>query len=285
MRLIKHNTSYKQNTKKMSLVMKPLCLPFAPTTDTTLTLMEDQANAIEGLLYEALPSIKKNDAETLARRLSILLAKQSSGCLMKGPITKEQLKRLCMRLLRVAREKRRTSLSLLDAAEETSSIDNNTKPALFPPLNTKAKVERHHELINVVGEANYNEILEVTNKIKDIRKRSSLWTKYSHHFADSLKVEEERLPASQGLPTAISDIYFRTRLVDVMRVVDSTSTRTLQETPPPCACIVKKVDWDYLLRDAKEKLHAFCTFEQENALDVDQGALLLCACSGVKARA
>lgn len=241
----------------MNLVMKTVCPAFAPA-DTRAG--DDQASIIEGLIYEALPSIKKNDAERLSRRLSILLSKESSG--LKGPISKLQLKRLCMRLLRVARKKRQPSLSLIENAA------NNDKSALYDNrnvVNTKAKVERHHELMNVVGEANYNEILDITN-----RKSSSLWTKFSHHIADSIKAEEERLPASQCLPPVLSDIYFRTRLVDVMRVVDSTSIRTIQETPVPCACIVKNVDWDDLLRDAKEKLLAFRAFEHENNDDVEQ---------------
>lgn len=252
-------------------MMKTLCPDLAPA-DTREG--DDQASVIEGLIYEALPSIKKNDAERLSRRLSILLSKELSG--LKGPISKQQLKRLCMRLLRVARKKRQPSLSLIENAA------NNDKSALYDKrnvVNTKAKVERHHELMNVVGEANYNEILDITNQIKDIRKSSSLWTKFSHHFADSLKAEEERLPASQCLPPVLSDIYFRTRLVDVMRVVDSTSIRTLQETPVPCACIVKNVDWNDLLRDAKEKLLAFRAFEHENNDDVEQRDLLLCPLS------
>jgi len=242
---------------------------------------DDQVNVVEGLIYEALPSIKKNDAERLSRRLSILLSKESSG--LKGPISKQQLKRLCMRLLRAARNKRLPSLSLIsDAATKENAANNEKSAAPFDNrnvVNTKAKVERHHELMNVVGEANYNEILDITNQIKDIRKSSSLWTKFSHHFADPLKAEEERLPASQCLPPVLSDIYFHTRLVDVMRVVDSTSTRTLQETPVPCACIVKNVDWNDLLRDAKEKLLAFRAFEQENNGDVEQRNLLLCPLS------
>lgn len=261
----------------MNLVMKTVCPAFAPA-DTRAG--DDQASVIEGLIYEALPSIKKNDAERLSRRLSILLSKESSG--LKGPISKQQLKRLCMRLLRVARKKRQPSLSLISDAATKENAANNDKSALFDNrnvVNTKAKVERHHELMNVVGEANYNEILDITNQIKDIRKSSSLWTKFSHHFADSLKAEEERLPASQGLPPVLSDIYFRTRLVDVMRVVDSTSIRTLQETPVPCACIVKNVDWNDLLRDAKEKLLAFRAFEHENNDDVEQRNLLLCPLS------
>ena len=260
------------------LVMKTVCPALAPV-DTREG--DDQVNVIEGLIYEALPSINKHDADRLARRLSILLSKESSG--LKGPVSKQQLKRLCMRLLRVARKKRQPSLSLIsDAATKENAANKEEKSALFDNrnvVNTKAKVERHHELMNIVGEANYNEILDITNQIKDIRKSSSLWTKFSHHFVDSLKVEEERLPASQGLPPVLSDIYFRTRLVDVMRIVDSTSIRTLQETPVPCACIVKNVDWNDLLRDAKEKLLAFRAFEQENNDDVEQRNLLLCPLS------
>ncbi len=222
-----------------------------------------------------MPSIKKPDAERLARQLSTLLRKLSPDCTMKGPLAKEQLKRLCMRLLRLAREKRRLSLSLVDVNVETS-IDSEKK-TLFPQkMTTKAAVERHHQLINVVGEANYDEINRVTNEIRDIRKCSGLWTKYSHRFVDSLKVEEESIPASKGLPKAIYDIYFRIRLVDVMAVVDAKSSKTFEETPSPCACIVRRVDWDYVLRDAQEKLEAFRKFERENPMTPDDESPFQC---------
>lgn len=218
----------------------------------------------EGLLYEAMPSIKKADAERLARQLSILLRKQSPDIPMKGSFAKEQLKRLSMRLLRLARAKRRPSLSLVDATEETSTEDNEKKTMLFPQkMNIDAKKERHHMLINLVGDAKYDEICQITKEIRDIRKSSSLWTKYSHRFVDSLKLEEESMPASKGLPTAIHDVYFRIRLLDVMAVVDAKSSFKFEETPQKCACIVKRVDWNQLLRDAKEKLEAFRKLERE----------------------
>eukprot|EP00975_Prorocentrum_lima_P058367 12248016-Prorocentrum_lima.AAC.1 len=65
-----------------------------------------------------------------------------------------------MRLLRLAKEKRRPSLSLVDTTEETP-IEDSEKKTLFPQkMNIDAKVERHHKLINVVGEAKYDEINE-----------------------------------------------------------------------------------------------------------------------------
>ncbi len=212
-----------------------------------------------------MPSIKKPDAERLARQLSILLHKQSPDTPMTGSFAKEQLKRLSMRLLRLARAKRRPSLSLVDTTEDTSIEDNKKKPQLLCPqkLNTDAKKERHHMLINSVGEAAYDEINQITDEIRDIRKSSSLWTKYSHRFVDSLKLEEESMSASQGLPTAIHDIYFSVRLLDVMAVVDAKSSLKFDQTPKPCACIVKRVDWNQLLIDAKEKLEAFRKLERE----------------------
>jgi hypothetical protein len=153
--------------------MKTLLCPALDPVDTSED--DDQVNVVEGLIYEALPSIKKNDAERLSRRLSILLSTESSG--LKGPISKQQLKRLCMRLLRAARGKRLPSLSLIsDAATKENAANNEKSAAPFDNrnvVNTKAKVERHHELMNVVGEANYNEILDITNQIKDIRKSSN----------------------------------------------------------------------------------------------------------------
>ncbi len=217
-----------------------------------------------------MPSIKKADAGRLARQLSILLHKQSPHISMKGSLAKEQLKRLSMRILRLAREKRRPSLSLLDPNEDISREDCEKKtllPQLFPQnMNTVAKVERHHMLINVVGEAKYDEIDHITKQIRDIRKTNSLWTQYSHRFVDSLKLEEERLPASKGLPSEIYDVYFRIKLLDVMAVVDAKSSGTFEETPQPCACIVNKVDWDHLLLDAKEKLDAFRKLERESSM-------------------
>lgn len=185
---------------------------------------------------------------------------------MKSSLAKEQLKRLSMRILRLAREKRRPSLSLVDATEEISK-EVCEKKALFPQnMNTDAKVERHHMLINVVGEAKYDEIDHITKQIRDIRKCSSLWTQYSHRFVDSLTLEEERLPISKGLPSEIYDVYFRVKLLDVMAVVDAKSSVTFEETPQPCACIVNKVDWDFLLLDAKEKLDAFRKLERESSM-------------------
>ncbi len=213
-----------------------------------------------------MPSIKKADAERLAHHLSILLHKQSPDISMKGSLAKGQLKRLSMRILRLAREKRRPSLSLVDATEEIPREDCEMK-TLFPQkMSIDAKVERHHMLINVAGEAKYDEIDQITKRIKDIRKSSSLWTQYSHRFLDSLKLEEESLPASKGLPTAIYDVYFRIKLLDVMAVVDAKSSITFEETPQPCACIVNRVDWDHLLRDAKEKLDAFHKLERESSM-------------------
>jgi len=248
-------------------VLKPLCSTvYASIAMEGQDSDDEKRNVIEGLLYEAMPSIKKADAERLARQLSTLLHKLSPDCPMEGSLAKKQLKVLCTRLLRLARQKRRPSLSLVDATEETA-IDSEKK-TLFPQkMTTQAAVERHHQLINVVGEANYDEIYRVTNEIRDIRKCSGLWTKYSHRFVDSLKVEEESISASKGLPAAIHDIYFRIRLLDVMAVVDAKSSKTFEETPSLCACIVKRVDWDCVLRDAQEKLEAFRKFERENPQD------------------
>eukprot|EP00985_Skeletonema_marinoi_P020773 scaffold12430_cov137-Skeletonema_marinoi.AAC.5 len=259
--------------------MKPQCSNniYASSAMEDQDSEEERCNAIESHLHEAMPSIKKADAERLARQLSILLHKQSPGISMKGSLAKEQLKRLSMRLLRLAKEKRRPSLSLVDTTEE-SPIEDSEKKTLFPQkMNIDAKVERHHKLINVVGEAKYDEINEVTKELRDIRKRSSLWTKYSHRFVDSLKLEEESIPASKGLPTAVYDVYFRIRLVDVMAVVDAKSSITFEETPQSCACIVERVDWDNLLSDAKEKLDAFRKLEQE--ISMESGEELTFQCS------
>ena len=166
---------------------------------------------------------------------------------------------------------------------ETKAVEqpsNNTAAAARRVDDHRAKVDRHHILMELVGETKYNEILCISQEIKEIRRTSSTWTKFSQEFTQTQKVintrrhsdwsnytcdhsfmEEERAPVSKAFPGPIIDIYFRTRLVDAMRVVDARTSRTLEECPEPCACVVQRVGWDALLEDAKDKLREFREFE------------------------
>jgi hypothetical protein len=160
-----------------------------------------------------------------------------------------------------------TAFQNVEVAEEVPSPKNN---------NHQAKVDRHHILINLLGETKYDEILNIANEIKTIRQQSGVWTKFSKDCSRTHEkkmecgsYEEERIPVSQSLPAPIFDLYFRVRLVDAMRVVDARSSKALRELPTSCACIVQRVDWNNLLQDAKAKLEAFRKFERENITSDD----------------
>ena len=85
--------------------------------------------------------------------------------------------------------------------------------------------------------------------------------------------EEERLPASQALPLPIADIYFHTRLVNVMHIIDSGSCEQCvpieelstkeEQKRQRNGCIVYQTNWQELLLDAKTKLEAFHTFQRK----------------------
>ncbi|KAL3798952.1 hypothetical protein ACHAWO_010166 [Cyclotella atomus] len=151
-------------------------------------------------------------------------------------------------------------------SNSTKQVEPSTAASNNKNYDHQAKAARHHLLINLLGESTYNEILSTTEEIKSIRHNSATWTKFSRiNASNGLLIDDERdAPASQTLPRPIYDLYFATRLIDVMRVVDSRSKKMLEEMPEPCSCIVERVDWKVLLEDAKVKLEAFRRFEEEN---------------------
>ena len=121
----------------------------------------------------------------------------------------------------------------------------------------------HSDLSETVGEAQYQEILTVSKEIIGIRARSTVWAKFSQQ---QYYGEEELRPASESLPTQISDLYFRTRLVALMRAVDTAAARNQDEKVPS---IVRRTDWDLLLEDAKTKLAAYKKFVAKNVDEND----------------
>jgi len=226
---------------------------------------------IEDMLYEIIPSLDKSKANRLARQLASLQAFQSLDSSTGSELLKLRLKKVSQKLLDIAERKRRASTPTSGVKELSSKV---RKLALDE---RQAKVGRHHILINTVGEPKYNEIISVSNEIKEIRYKSLLWTKFSQQHPCPFE-EEELPPASEALPTPIADIYFRTRLIDVMRVVDAKLPEPLNKVPEPRECIVQRTYWGSLLRDAKVKLAAFRKFEMEN---VKEGDDLSFQCSGI----
>lgn len=219
----------------------------------------------------------------------------------KEEVLRQTLRLIARRLLNIARRRdgqdsAATATATLDAAKEAAAGDKKINRLSVcsddaPPLKTskdtakdegdetaptvqsstgythQAKVTRHHILINLLGEPTYNQILSTTQEIKSIRHNSATWTKFSRiNASNGLYIDDDGCdaPASETLPRPIYDLYFSTRLIDVMAVVDSRSRKQLEEMPEPCSCIVERVDWKGLLEDAKVKLEAFRKFEMEN---------------------
>lgn len=212
---------------------------------------------IEGMLYELIPCLDKTTAKRLSRQLASLKALKSLDRSTRRECLKLQLKELAQKLLDVAERRRQASKS---TSREVADVSSKVSKLCIH----HAKVNRHHILINSVGESKYDEIISITEQIKDIRRTSAVWTKFSQQAIHSDDEDSEQAPVSQTLPAPIADVYFRTRLVDVMRVVDAKTCQPLNEIPEPCARIVQRSNWDWLLADAKAKLGAFRNFEMEN---------------------
>lgn len=227
------------------------------------------------MLYELIPCIDKIKAKRLSRQLASLPALRSLDASTSSECLKIRLKKLSQQLLDVAAKKRRRSekVTIKSEIKETTpskppitkAKEVSSKVEQMTTLNVGlAKVDRHHILMNKVGEDMYNDILSVSQEILNIRHHSAVWTKFTKQQDHLIIAGEERAPASELLPSPIADIYFRTRLIDVMRVVDAKTCLPLTEVPEPCACIVQRMDWDALLQDAKAKLAAFRKFEREH---------------------
>jgi hypothetical protein len=248
-----------------------------------------------------MPTIEVDQCKKIARQLSSLHTIQRciDGDISDGDAClKKTLRLVSLKMLSMANKKREESQKptptddLVEPVKRLSISSDEAPPAavktIEPSYNHQAKAERHHILINLVGEVKYNEILIVTEDIKEIRSKSAVWTKFSQSLAiprevqvknyeGTYDIEEDRAPASESLPSPIYDLYFRTRLIDAMRVVDSRTTKQLQDMPAPCSCVVQRLDWDAMLADAKAKLEAFRKFEEANILPTDN---LSFTCSG-----
>ncbi|KAL3789245.1 hypothetical protein HJC23_002830 [Cyclotella cryptica] len=255
-------------------------------------------NMIESIITESIPSVHVDQAKKIARQLSSLHVIQDCVDGDCDARLKQTLRLISRKILNVANKKRQDGQTLVATAdslkpvnslssseEEPSaepsktSVSSETEATTADSYDHKAKAERHHILINLLGEAKYNEILCITEEINEIRLKSAVWTKFSQEYGLSRQVEvrdykgthfeQDRAPASKALPAPIYDIYFRTRLVDAMRVVNARTRKQLPDLPPPCGCVVQRVDWDSLLEDAKANLEAFRNFEKTNILPTD----------------
>jgi len=218
---------------------------------TSTLVNKEFTDIIENFLINSIPSIDEAQARQVAAKLSSLKAVQSVRRSGKHDIN-NQLKSVFRKLLRLAEIKRRDSATSTDsAAESTNTSHDETAPT------------HHQQLIDSVGEEKYNEIINTVRQIRDIRHKSGVWTKFHQDFsqirtAESKdgEMEEERVSAAKTIPSPIFDVYFRTRLVEAMQLVDAK--------PPASPGLIRDLDWENMLVDAKVKLQAFRKFEREN---------------------
>jgi len=258
-----------------------------PLLTTNMTAQKPRAanieacRMIEAALYEFIPSLDKFTAKRVARQLASLKGFRSLDKSTGSECLKLRLKIISKRLLEVAERRRQASSSNAPTSGNSDAKEVSSKFKKVPLDVHKDKVDRYHILISVVGKEIFNEIFSVYTDIKNIRQCSAVWTKFSQQHLPSSSCEEEgvgeeeeqqdRASASEILPAPIADIYFRTRLVDVMGVLDARSCRSCKPTEEvrdcpdqSSGCIVYRTDWFVLLQDAKSKLAAFRKFEKEN---------------------
>jgi len=275
----------------------------------------------EDTIHNIVPSIDKQ----IAKRLAYIIAssKEFNSCTNESSedIT-VRIKRICKKIIENVIAKRRNKGEMRRRKTKDSLDDSETAKTLLllhrSPSNTSKKQltttkdSRYNMLIHVVGVEIFNEIMRVTQEIRNIRQHSKLWSRFSprcnvsrstssisslgdvvddnyhckmieyeeKHDPGTKEEEEEEeeeersLPASQALPLPIADIYFHTRLVNVMHIIDSgsckqcipieeLSTKEEQKRQLRNGCIVYQTNWQELLLDAKTKLEAFHTFQRK----------------------
>ncbi len=190
----------------------------------------------------SLPSIDEAEAKQLARKLSSLKAIQK---IKENRGNCDNLKAIFKNLLRLAEIKRHNTL-----------------------------ISRHQQLMKIIGETKYNDVISTVREIKEIRFKSGLWIKLSEEFcrthqdrSNNGKLEEERVPAAKAIPKPLFDIYFRTRLVEAMQLVEVKPSVSIE--------VLRGMDWKDLLKDAKEKLVAFRKFDKA-VKSVDEELIAKC---------
>jgi len=276
----------------------------------------------EDTIHNIAPSIDKQ----IAKRLAYIIAssKEFNSCTNESSedIT-VRIKRICKKIIesviakrnkgnkgKMRRRKTKDSLDDSETAKTLLLLHRSPSNVGKKQLTTKTKDRRYNMLIHVVGVEIFNEIMSVSQEIRNIRQHSKLWSRFSprcnvsrstssisslgdvddddyhckmieyeeKHGPGTKEEEEEEeersLPASQALPLPIADIYFHTRLVNVMHIIDSgsckqcipieePSTKEEQKQQQRNGCIVYQTNWQELLLDAKTKLEAFHTFQRK----------------------
>ena len=272
----------------------------------------------EDTIHNIAPSIDKQ----IAKRLAYIIAssKEFNSCTNESSedIT-VRIKRICKKIIESVIAKRHNKGKMRRRKTKDSLDDSETAKTLLllhrSPSNTSKKQLittkdcRYNMLIHVVGVEMFNEIMSVSQEIRNIRQHSKLWSRFSprcnvsrstssvsslgdvvdddyhckmieyeeKHDPGTKEEEERLLPASQALPLPIADIYFHTRLVNVMHIIDSgsckqcipieeLSTKEEQKRQQRNGCIVYQTNWQELLLDAKTKLEAFHTFQRKELL-------------------
>jgi hypothetical protein len=222
----------------------------------------EASRMIEDVLFEMLPCLERSKVKMIAHKLASLQGFQPLDAGAGSKCLKLRLKKICRDLLADSKQRRHAAAH----GNSTKKEQSKAKAKMLGLADCQAKADRHHLLINTVGDEKYDEIMTVTKEIKEIRQISAVWTKFSQN---GLHSSEEQAPASKSLPAPIADIYFRTRLIDVMRIVDAKRCIPLDEISEPSGCLVQQSNWDWLLEDAKMKLARFRRFEMEQVTEDD----------------
>ena len=265
----------------------------------------------EDTIHNIAPSIDKEIAKRLA--YIITSSKEFNSCCNSSEDITVRIKRLCKKIIESVIAKRCNNGKMRRRKTKDSLDDSETAKTLLllnrSPSNvskkqlTTTKDRRYNIAHTFLGIEMFNEIMRVSQEIRNIRQHSKLWSRFSprcnvlrststissvgdvvdddYHCKmieyeekhDPDKKEEERLPASQALPKPIADIYFHTRLVNVMHIIDSGSCKQCvpieelstkeEQKRQRNGCIVYQTNWQELLLDAKTKLEAFHTFQRK----------------------
>ena len=115
----------------------------------------------EGLLLELAPSLDKQTVKRIARKLASLRPFQSL-VRHKRSGRKEYLKKLARELIGNMQQEQKVSSSSATVTREVSDDEEVSTTR----LNCGSRVDRHHLLINRVGEKKYNDILSVSSKLR-----------------------------------------------------------------------------------------------------------------------
>ena len=137
----------------------------------------------EDSIHNIAPSIDKQ----IAKRLAYIIASSkefNSCCNESSEDVKVRIKRICKKIIESVIAKRRNKGKMRRRKTKDSLDDSETAKTLLllhrSPSNVGKKQDRRYNmLIHVVGVETFNEIMRVTQEIRNIRQHSNLWSRFS----------------------------------------------------------------------------------------------------------